>query len=122
MAKTSPASDSPATPALNGDAEPDWEVRATQKIVETVEKIREQTSGRAITIAGYVLFGAAAISLGTVALIILVVLAVRALNAYLPDAVFGETHMWAAHLITGLILFLAGLVLYLTKARRRPQA
>lgn len=111
MATTSPATTEPT-------ADVDWEVRATRKIVETVEMIRDQTAGRAIKAARIVLLVLFSVSLGTLAVIIGIIGAVRALDNYLPDSVFGETHTWAAHSLIGLVFVLLGLVLLATKARR----
>lgn len=111
MATTSPATRAP-------DHDVDWEVRATQKIVDTVGKVREQTADRAVAVTRIVLLVLFALSLGTLAVIIFLIGAVRALDNYLPDAVFGETHTWAAHGVIGLVFVLAGLALLATKARR----
>ncbi len=123
MAKTSPAKpvsavSMSATDALGPDA--DLPARMTAMIVDNVGAVRDKTTGPALNIARYVLFGAFAISLGTVALLILVIGGVRLLNNYLPDAVFGEEHTWAAHSLLGLVLLLAGLTLFKLKAKRKP--
>ena len=34
----------------------------------------------------------------------------RVLDVYLPESVFGETHVWAAYLILGLPVFVVGIV------------
>ena len=107
MAPTTPASSAP-TPATADT--PDWPAQAADAIVEQVGKVRDRTTGPAIKISGYVVFGAFALLLGTVAFILFLVGAFRALDAYLPDAVFGEDHTWAAHSILGALLVLAGLV------------
>lgn len=120
MAQTSPATSNAPAPAPADDIDDqDWPAKATETIVTQVERIRDKTTGPALRIARYVVFGAFAISLGTVALVIFIVGAVRALNNYLPNAVFGETHTWAAHSIIGVVLLLTGLVLFAKKARRR---
>lgn len=121
MATTSPATPPPASPTP-ASVDQDWPAKATETIVEQVGKIRDKTTGPALKVARYAVFAAFAASLGTVALIIFVIGAVRALDVYLPDAVFGETHTWAAHSIIGLVLLLAGLVIFARKARRRDQA
>ena len=104
MATTTPSTGEP-TPT-----KPDWPAQAADAIVEQVGKVRDKTTGPAIKAARYIVFGAFAIFLGTVALIVFVIGAVRALDAYLPSAVFGETHTWAAHSILGLVLVLAGAI------------
>lgn len=113
MAQTTPVSGAPADASAEGK---DWPAQATEAIVEQVGRIRDKTTGPARTAATWVVFTAFAVSLGTVALVIFLVGAVRALDAYLPDEVFGETHMWAAHTILGAVLLLVGLVLFRVKA------
>jgi hypothetical protein len=110
MAKTTPAAPAPAA-----DSGQDWPARATETIVEQIQRIRDKTTGPALTAAHWAVYAAFAISLGTVALVIFVIGAVRLLDVYLPDAVFGDTHMWAAHTIMGSLLLLAGLILYRVK-------
>ena len=107
MASTSPASSAP-TPAAADT--PDWPSQAADAIVEQVGKVRDRTTGPAIKVSGYVVFGAFAALLGSVAFVLLLVGAFRALDAYLPSAVFGEEHTWAAHSILGAILVLGGLL------------
>lgn len=99
MATTTPSSSGPSP-----SVEPDWPAQAADAIVDGVGKVRDKTAGPAIKIARYVVFGAFAAFLGTVALIILLIGTVRAVDAYLPDAWFGETHTWAAHTIIGAVL------------------
>jgi hypothetical protein len=106
MASTSPASSAP-TPAAADT--PDWPAQAADAIVEQVGKVRDRTTGPAIKISGYVVFGAFATLLGTVAFVLFLIGAFRALDAYLPAAVFGEEHTWAAHSILGALLVLGGL-------------
>lgn len=106
MASTSPASSAP--PPASADT-PDWPAQAADAIVEQVGKVRDRTTGPAVKISGYLVFGAFAVLLGSVAFVLLLIGAFRALDAYLPDAVFGEEHTWAAHSILGAILVLGGL-------------
>ncbi len=67
------------------------------------------------------MFGAFAISLGTVAMVLSIIGAVRALDNYLPDDVFGPTHMWAAHSIMGAVLLLVGILVF-RKAHKDPSS
>lgn len=105
MAQTTPAS--PPTAAVD---EKDWPAQAADAIVEQVGKVRDRTTGPAVRIAGYVVFGAFAILLGSVVFVLFLIGAFRALDAYLPSTVFGEEHTWAAHTILGGLLVLAGLL------------
>ena len=117
MASTTPAS---RTATATTD-KVDWEVRATEAIVEKVGWVKEQTAGRAITVTGYILLAAFAVSVGTFALILSLIALVRALDVWLPDAVFGEVHTWAAHGIIGVVFLVLGAVLLKTKAKKRPR-
>jgi hypothetical protein len=56
---------------------------------------------------------------GLAVLVLATIAAVRALDNYLPDAVVGEEHMWAAYLIIGLVFVIAGGVLW---TRRHGEA
>ena len=95
----------------------DWPAQAADTIERTVQSVRDKTTGPAITAARWVVAGLAAMVLGTAALILIVIALVRALDAYLPESVFGEQHVWAAHLFLGAPIFLVGVVC-LRKARR----
>jgi hypothetical protein len=104
MAQTTPASPVPAVAD-----EKDWPAQAADAIVEQVGKVRDRTTGPAVRISGYIVFGAFATLLGSVALVLFLIGAFRLIDAYLPDAVFGEEHTWAAHSILGALLVLGGL-------------
>jgi hypothetical protein len=95
----------------------DWPAQAADTIERTVQSVRDKTTGPAITAARWLVAGLAAMILGTAALVLTVIALVRLLDAYLPDAWFGEQHVWAAHLTLGTPLFLGG-VYCLRKARR----
>ena len=60
--------------------------------------------------------------LGTTAAILLSIALVRVLDVYLPESVFGETHVWAAYLILGLPVFVAGIVLLAKRNSPDPDA
>ncbi len=108
MAQTSPASAAPPAPAVADQQ--DWPAQAADAIVTQVGKVRDRTTGPAIKVSGYVVFGAFATLLGTVAFVLFLIGAFRALDAYLPEAVFGDEHTWAAHTILGALLVLGGLL------------
>ena len=97
----------------------DWPAQLADTIVNVVGSVRDKTTGPALTIARAAVYGSFAAIIGCVALVLLVVAGVRFIDSYLPDAVFGETHTWAAHMIIGLVLTIAGLVLWM---RRRPRS
>jgi hypothetical protein len=94
----------------------DWPAQIADTIENVVGAIRDKTTGPALTFARGVVYGTFAVIVGCAALVLLVVGSVRLLDSYLPDAVFGESHTWVAHLIIGLLLTFSGGFLW---ARRR---
>lgn len=94
----------------------DWPAKAAETIERLVGSVRDKTTGPAITAARAVVYGTFAALVGSAVLVLLIIGAVRVLDTYLPDSVFGEDHIWAAYLILGLLFVIAGAVLW---ARRR---
>lgn len=95
----------------------EWAAQAADAIERVVGAVRDKTTGPAITVARGVVYGTFAALLGVAALILGAIAAVRLVDNYLPDSVFGEDHTWAAHLIIGLALVTLGVVLWV---RRHP--
>jgi hypothetical protein len=93
----------------------DWPAQFADTIVNVVGSIRDKTTGPALTIARAAVYGSFAAIVGCAAVVLLVIAGVRLIDSYLPDAVFGETHTWAAHMIIGLLLSIAGLVLWMRR-------
>ncbi|MET0727264.1 MAG: hypothetical protein ABWZ76_03085 [Acidimicrobiales bacterium] len=100
---------SSSTPAAPAD---DWPVQAADTIERVVGSVRDKTTGPAITVARWVVYGTFAIIVGTVAVVMVAIASVRILDVYLPDAWFGEDHTWAAHLIVGTVFTLLGMFLW----------
>lgn len=96
----------------------DWPAQAADTIERAVQGVRDKTTGPAISAARWLVAGLFGLLLGTMVAILLAVALVRVLDAYLPDSVFGEQHVWAAHGILGLPLFLIGLVLLRKRGTR----
>ncbi len=92
--------------------ERDWPAQAADAIERAVGSVRDKTTGPALTVARGVVYGTFAILVGTACLVVFIIAAVRLLDSYLPDAVFGEDHMWAAYLILGLVFVVPGGVLW----------
>jgi hypothetical protein len=97
----------------------DWPAQAADTIERAVQGVRDKTTGPAITAARWVVAGLFLAIMGITALILLAITLVRVLDVWLPEAVFGESHVWAVYLILGLPVFIAGLVLL---AKRHPRA
>ena len=107
-------SDAPTSRTAMGG---DWPAQAADQIERLVGTVRDRTTGPAITAARWVVYGTFALLVGLVVLTMLAIAAVRIIDVYLPDSVFGEDHTWAAHLIVGLVFTIAGMVMW---SRRSP--
>ena len=87
----------------------DWPAQAADTIERAVQGVRDKTTGPAITVARWLVAGLfLADRRASTAAILLSIALVRVLDVYLPESVFGETHVWAAYLLLGLPLFVAG--------------
>lgn len=95
----------------------DWPAQAADRIENVVGQVRDKTTGPVLTAARWAVYGLLAAVVGTATLVLLVAGSVRFIDVYLPDAVFGETHTWAAHLLLGLCTTIPGVAL-LRRARR----
>lgn len=89
----------------------DWPAQATEAIVKAVGTAHDKITGPIQTAARVIVYGLLAAILGVTAFVLLVILSLRLVNNYLPDSVFGENHMWAAHLLVGLVFAALGLLL-----------
>jgi hypothetical protein len=96
----------------------DWPAQATEAIVKVVGTAHDKITGPVQTAARIIVYGLLAAILGVTAFVLLIILALRLVNNYLPESVFGENHMWAAHLLVGIVFASAGLVLL--HVARRP--
>jgi len=90
----------------------DWPAQAADTIEKVVGGVRDKTTGPAITVARGVVYGTFALIVGASVAVLLAVTLVRVADAYLPEAVFGEDHVWAAHGIVGLLFTAAGALMW----------
>jgi hypothetical protein len=111
---TAPGADAPGPDGRT----PDWTVQATDAIVNAVGKVEEKVTGPFTTAARGIVFGIFIFILGIVASVMFTIMMVRFLNNYLPDAFFGEDHVWVAYTLTGLIFLGAGFFVW---PRRKPK-
>ncbi len=100
----------------------DWPAQAADAIERAVQGVRDKTTGPAITTARWLVAGLFLLFAGTAIAILVVIALVRVLDAYLPSSVFGEEHVWAAHLVVGLPLFVGGIVLLAKRNSHDPDA
>ncbi|MEX2294094.1 MAG: hypothetical protein WD691_09945 [Acidimicrobiales bacterium] len=108
---------SPAPPAASGPPS-DWPAQAADTIERVVGNVRDRTTGPAITVARWIVYGTFALLVGTIVAVLLAIAAVRLLDAYLPASVVGDDHTWAAHLLVGLCFTLTGMALWSRRAAR----
>ena len=109
------ASDAVGAHLATGD---DWPAQAAEAIERVVGSVRDKTTGPAITVARGVVYGTLALLIGAMVGVLLAVAAIRILDVYLPSAVFGDEHVWAAHGLVGLAFTLAGMLLW---SKRSPR-
>jgi hypothetical protein len=107
-----------ATPAQPAG---DWAAQAADTIERAVGNVRDRTTGPALTVARAVVYGTFAALVGLAALVLGTIAAVRIIDNYLPDSVFGDEHTWAAYLIIGLVFVLAGAVLWVRRRGPGPE-
>jgi hypothetical protein len=86
--------------------EGDWAAQTADTIERVIGGVRGKTSEPVERIARVVVYGLLAAFLGIAALVLLAILVVRALDVAIPGEV------WPAHVITGGIFTLAGLLLW----------
>jgi hypothetical protein len=86
--------------------EGDWAAQTADTIERVIGGVRGKTSEPVERIARVVVYGLLAAFLGVAALVLLAILVVRVLDIAIPGEV------WPAHVITGGIFTLAGLLLW----------
>lgn len=96
-----------------GPARPDWTVQAADTIESVVASVRAKSAAPLETVARAVVYGILLAVMGQVALVLLTIALVRALEVYLP---VGD--VWLPYLIVGGLLTIAGLLLW---SKRRPK-
>jgi hypothetical protein len=96
----------------------DWPVQATDAIVKVVGTVEGKVTGPIQTLARALVFGLFVTILGIAAVTMLIAVVGRVADNYLPDSLFGEEHMWAVHMLFGLLFVIVGLFLW---GKRKPQ-
>jgi len=111
-ASSSPAAGS-ATTGQNAAPPADWADQVTDLIVDTVDKVRERTTGPVLEISKGIVHGVVALLILTPILVLFFAGAVRLLNWAIPGDV------WIAYAILGVLMLLLGSFLW---SRRAPRA
>lgn len=97
----------------------DWPAQTADSIERVVGAVRSKTTGPALAVTRALVYGTFAAVLGVSVVVLFSIAAVRLLDSYLPDSVFGTEHTWAAHLIIGLLFVIVGGVLW-TRRQAAP--
>ena len=97
------------------ETEPDWAARQTDRVIDVIDKVKVQTTDRAVTVLRAVVFGVVIAVLGVAAATIFLVAAVRMADAYLPIGAGVGDATWAAHLFAGSLLSILGLGAWLSR-------
>lgn len=100
-----------AAPIPSVSAAGDWPAQATDLVVNTVDAVRDRTTGTILTIARVTVFGLLAVLLGSVVAVLAIVLLVRLLDVILPSSV------WLPYLLLGSASLIGGLLVF---RRRHP--
>ena len=101
-----PLSDADITTDTNANNGQDWPAQIADTAARLVEQVRDKTTRPAITAARAVVFGLVALSIGVVAVFLLLIGTIRMVNGYLPGKV------WTTYLLLGGIFTVAGALLF----------
>ncbi len=96
--------------AGNPLTDPNWAVEVTDKIVDTIDKVRDRTTKPIVFIARGLVFGLLSAFLGIVALILLLVGVSRALINFIEWPLDHDTAVWVSYFVLGGLLCLVGTV------------
>jgi hypothetical protein len=92
----------------------DWPAQAADTIERAVQGVRDKTTGPAISVARWLVAGVFLAIVGATVAILLAIVLVRVIDIFLP--------VWAAYLVLGLPLFVAGMVLLAKRHGPDPAA
>ena len=91
--------------------DPNWATEVTEQITTLVGSVREKTADNVIKAVRGVVLAMIGLFLGIVAIILLLVIATRALQSLLDIWLEWDKSVWASYFIVGGILTLGGLFL-----------
>lgn len=100
--------DSRDRPSLSFGSD-DWPATVADKIVEVVDKVRVQTTDRAVLVLRAVVYCLVAAVAAVAVVVLLTIVAVRMADAYLPIGGGVGSATWAAHGFIGLMVSILGL-------------
>lgn len=94
--------------AGNPLTDPNWAADVTDKIVDTVDKVRDRTTKPIVLLARGLVFGLLSAFLGITALTLLLIAVSRALINFLEWPFDHDTAVWISYLVLGGLLCLVG--------------
>ena len=95
--------------------EPDWAAKQTDRVIDLVDKVKAQTTDRAVVVLRVIVFGLVIAVLAVAAVVLLLVAGVRMADAYLPIGSGVGDATWAAHGFIGLILSTLGVGAWMSR-------
>lgn len=95
--------------------EPDWAVKQTDRVIDLVDKVKTQTTDRAVMILRVLVFGLVIATLAIAAVVMVLVAGVRVADAYLPIGNGVGDATWAAHGFMGLVLSTLGIGAWMSR-------
>jgi len=104
--------------AGNPLTDPNWAAEVTDKIVDTIDKVRDRTTKPIVYIARGLVFGLLSTILGVVALILLLVGSSRALINFIEWPLDHDTAVWVSYFILGGLFCLIGTVCMIKRQRK----
>lgn len=96
--------------AGNPLTDPNWATDVTDKIVDSIDKVRARTTKPIILIARGLVFGLLSAFLGVMALVLLLVGVSRALINFIEWPLDHDTAVWVSYFVLGGLLCLIGTV------------
>ena len=93
----------------------DWATDLTDRVIDTVDKVKEKTTDNAILALRVVVFGLVISVLALATLLMTVIVLVRINDAYLPIGAGVGDATWAAHGFTGVLFSVLGLGAWLSR-------
>ena len=95
--------------------EPDWAAKQTDRVIDLVDKVKAQTTDRAVVVLRVIVFGLVIAVLAVAAVVLVLVAGVRMADAYLPIGAGVGDATWAAHGFIGLILSTLGVGAWMSR-------
>ncbi len=90
----------------------DWSAKATETVVQSVDKVKEKTTGKALDISRVAVYGVAMAFIAVLLLLLLLVLLVRMANVALEELVDRDRAVWITYLVFAVIFWIGGMVLW----------